>query len=95
MSKRTFYILDSEGQIEQSIPAIRKRIFHGVTGEWWVLDSVYDTDQTMSFPITFSIVDSTGWLDPKRPFKDKVMKGCEEEFDFFLKNGYHNGRRGV
>ena len=89
MDKRTFYVLDNEGHVTETYTASRKRIFHGSTGDYWVLDDVEGTLMYRFFPITADIVDSAGWVDPDKPFTDKVLQGAEEEFDFFLKHGYH------
>ena len=88
MNKRTFYVLDNEGHVTETHKASRKRIFHGSTGDYWVLDDV-EGGCNRIYPITAQIVDSAGWIDPDKHFTDKVMQGAEEEFDFFLEHGYH------
>ena len=92
MNRRKFYILNDDGSINHSIEARRKKIVHGNTHDYWQLEDLVDTHMTMSYPIKTEIVDSAGWVNPSEPFTDKVMEGCEEEFDFFLEHGYHNPR---
>jgi len=51
------------------------------------IDGILDNNKY--FSINTSICRSDCYVDPSIIIKDKIKEGAEEDFDFFIKNGYH------
>ena len=95
MNLNTYYICDKKGYILETLKAITLKNEVQPDGkEKWCLkyiegnrhDSIVFGDDN-----TFCCHEYT-WVDPDAEFSDKVREGAEEEFEFFMKNGYHMPR---
>jgi|TARA_R100001463_G_scaffold134356_1_gene196475 hypothetical protein len=85
-----YYVCDKEGYLKEKITAhtllneIQPDGSHGWTLKYLdgKLNHRLELDKEM-----FCHEDC--WVDPDDKFSDKIREGREEEFEFFLKHGYH------
>tara|TARA_R100001510_G_C7655148_1_gene214110 strand:- start:3248 stop:3538 length:291 start_codon:yes stop_codon:yes gene_type:complete len=90
MRQNQFYIIDDDKNIIETVSAFCKRMVHRPDGKsYWCLehiDGILDNNRFFNENQDIQMVDC--YLDPNAP-PGKIREGCEEEFEFFLKNGYH------
>ena len=90
MKQFDFYIIDENQQIVDTISAFCKKKVHRPDRKcYWCLehvDGILDNNLYFEEAQKIQMVDC--YLDPNAN-PGKIREGCEEDFDFFMKNGYH------
>ena len=92
MIVREYYVLDKETKrILSTIRANTKKMAFRPDGTtWWLMEHVDGImDNNLWMDIEEEIVIASCYLDPDKEIEFKIKEGCEEDFDFFMKNGYH------
>ena len=92
MKLNLYYVCDKKGYIIEKIKAVTLKNEVQIDGtQKWCLKYIngnrYD-NMVFTGDEQFCCHEYT-WVDPDAKFSDKIRKGREEEFEFFLKNGYH------
>ena len=88
---REYFVYDSKtGEIFEKIRAYSKKWQHKPDrSEWWVLEHIDgEFGKSRWFEPNTSICVGECYLDPSKPSEYKLKDGTQEEFDFFVKNGY-------
>lgn len=95
MKLNTYYICNNKGYIIDRLKAVTlKNEMQPDGNRKWCLKYIdgnrYD-NMVFRTDDKFCCHEYT-WVDPDAQFSDKVRDGAEEEFEFFMKNGYHMPR---
>lgn len=91
ITTREYFVYDDEtGEIYEKIQAYCKKLLYKPDGtEWWVLEHIDgEFGKSKWFDNDVAICVGKCFLNPSKPSKYKLKDGTQEEFDFFVKNGY-------
>jgi hypothetical protein len=94
MRLNSYYICDENGYVESKIQA--RTLIHEMQADGvpvWTLKNLYGQPEHLKEEKHQKFCHEDCWVDPDAEFSDKVKKGCEEEFDFFMEHGYHMPRK--
>lgn len=85
-----WYIIDEDQTIIATCNAFCKKMVHRPDKKtYWCLEHVDGVlDNNVYFDENQEIQMAENYLDPNAD-PGKIRQGCEEEFEFFLKHGYH------
>ncbi len=93
MKLNLYYVCDSQGYLKEKVNA------HTLINEIqpdgkmvWTLKYVYGYNNHRTEKSSEMFCHEDCWVDPDAKFSDKIREGREEEFEFFLENGYHMPR---
>ena len=83
-----YYICDNNGYVVEKVNAhTLLNITQPDGNRIWTLKFVDGKDSHRSEGPSETFCHHSCWVDPDAGFNDKVKKGCEVEFEFFMKTG--------
>ncbi len=90
MKLNDYYICDANGYVKQKIKA--RTLVNEVQSNGnhnWILKNLYGQPESLEQAENEMFCHHSCWVDPDAEFEDKIKEGCEVEFEFFMKHGYH------
>ena len=94
MKMNSYYICNQDGYILSKVLA--RTLLNELQSDGkkrWTLKNLYGQPEDYIEDESEKICHEDCWVNPDAEFSDKVKKGCEEEFDYFMRNGYHMPRK--
>jgi len=94
MKLNGYYICDKNGYIKSKVNAYTLVNEAQPDGEKvWALKYIYGLNEHQLQSEDETICHEYTWVDPDYQFNDKIQKGREKEFEFFMEHGYHMPRK--
>ena len=94
MKLNRYYICDKDGYIKNKVSAYTLINEAQPNGKKvWVLKYLNGLNEHILQGEDESICHEYTWVNPDSEFTDKVQKGREKEFEFFMEHGYHMPRK--
>lgn len=91
LSTDIFVIYDDNGVITDKVNAHCKSLdtLPDLSKRWILKHVNGELDSHLYFPHETNITREDCFIDPTAELPYKIKEGCEEEFEFFMKHGYH------
>ncbi len=90
MRQHEWFIIDKDQNIIATCNAFCRKIVHRPNGNSYCclehVDGILNNNIYFNYDQEIQMAEC--YLDPNTN-PGKIKEGCEEEFDFFMKNGYH------
>jgi hypothetical protein len=94
MILNSYYICDKDGYILSKVLA--RTLLNELQSDntkRWTLKNLHGQSEHYVESESEMICHEDCWVNPDADFSDKVKKGCEKEFEFFMEHGYHMPRK--